>query len=373
MSTPGYREVEGLLQAAVGRVFPAAGLLCFRGRERHLAAFGDATLATWFDVASLTKALCTSVLCMQAVHAGRVQLEEEVLPGATLAQLLSHASGLPAWLPLHVAEHGELRDLVDAPSAATREAVYAAAARAPREPAGRRAVYSDLGFVLIGRLLEARNEARLDVQFTRVAAALDLPLGFRPLDAAAQVPASWCAPTRRETPARQELVGVVHDDNCRAMLGVAGHAGLFGTLEGVAALAQALLDCYHDEDSARRRALGLPAALVRRFWARAGLAQPAAGEHSTWGLGWDHPDPPPPPDVPCTSSAGRLWSRDGVGHLGFTGCSLWLDPGARSGVVLLSNRVCVPTPAAAAASQAGIKALRTAVHDAVTRAWLGSR
>jgi CubicO group peptidase (beta-lactamase class C family) len=227
-------------------------------------------------------------------------------------------------------------------------------------------VYSDLGFILLGDLLERLVGERLDVQFARLAAQLGVEVGFRPLDRPLAVAADRCPITNRETADREPLRGVVHDDNARAMLGVAGHAGLFGTAAAVAAIGEALLDCYHDSGSRRQRSIGLTAATVRHFW-----ALPTAPPGATFGLGWDHPTPalPGADAAAALSSAGRWWPRTGVGHLGFTGCSLWIDPPLRLCVVLLSNRVAVTTPEQAAQTQAGIRALRPALHDAVRCAY----
>lgn len=360
-----WAEPRRLLASGVGSIYPAAGLLCRRGHATAFAAaVGAAELGTWFDIASLTKALCVSVLCMRALASSRLRLDEEVLPGVCVESLLRHESGLPAWLPLYAA-----------PPPPSRAAIFAAAAAAPREPVGTRAVYSDLGFILLARWLEQRLDQRLDEAFAALISPLGCELGFRPLDRdPAQLPvaAERCAPTRRESPERELLQGVVHDDNARALLGVSGHAGLFATLTGVADLSSALLDAYHGCDTAAAAALAIPSPIVRRFFALPD-AEPRAGHApgSTWGLGWDHPSPRPAAgDLHhAPSSAGSLWPRHGVGHLGFTGCSLWLDPGptraAALSVVFLSNRVCVATPAEAAATQAAIKRLRPALHDAV--------
>jgi CubicO group peptidase (beta-lactamase class C family) len=368
IAAAGFSEVGSLLRSGVGTIYPAAGVLCRRGHATpYIEAVGDADAATWFDIASLTKALATSVLCMQAVAAGRLRLDEEVLPGVPIESLLRHESGLPAWLPLHA--------LTPPPS---RAELFAAARAAPREPAFLRAVYSDLGFILLADRLEQLHGQRLDALFHRLTAHLGCDLCYRPLDVAEssqRIAASRCAPTRRETPARELLQGVVHDDNARALLGVSGHAGLFGTLAGVADLGSALLDAYHGDKTPAAAALGIPPAIVRAFWAPPDpqSATPHA-PGSTWGLGWDHPSPLPADSSPPTapSSAGSLWPRDGVGHLGFTGCSLWLDPGPTRDqaltAVFLSNRVCVATPEGAAATQAGIKRLRPALHDAIYRA-----
>jgi CubicO group peptidase (beta-lactamase class C family) len=364
----GWAQVVALLQDGVGTAFPSAALCCGRGGSVTRAlAVGDAGLTTWFDLASLTKALCTSVLCMQLVERGKLSLDEEVLPGIPVRALLGHVSGLPAWLPLFRPHRtsGGAEDLTLAPSPETRQVVVAGAAAAPRGPIGERQVYSDLGFILLGELLERRTGERLDRQFARLASALELEIGFRPLDGdgdagALAVPAACCAPTRRDSAACELLQGVAHDDNARAMLGVAGHAGLFGTVSGVARLTLALCDAYHGDATPAQRALAVSGQTVRRFWER-----PTTPADATFGLGWDHPDPP----GRGRSSAGELWPRSGVGHLGFTGCSLWVDPQTRTFAVLLTNRVLADTPAAAAATHAAVKALRPALYDAVLRAY----
>ncbi|MCS6914299.1 MAG: serine hydrolase [Myxococcales bacterium] len=332
----------GLLEAEVGRAFPAAALAWGEaGKERLLCAVGEATLSTWFDLASLTKALCTSLLAMRCVAAGCLDLEEEVWPGVSVALLLAHGSGLPAWRPLFA-------EVPPGPRA--REAMVAAAAATPRGPAGVAAVYSDLGYIVLGDLLERRGGDRLDRLFAPLAHALGAELGFRPVGEAAAVPPWACAPTRRETPARELLQGEVHDDNARAMGGVAGHAGLFGTVGGVSRLLQALVEAWQGRDPG----LGIPTAVLHRFLS----ARPVPG--ATWALGWDRPDP-----HPGRSAAGDRWSRQGLGHLGFTGCSAWMDPPAGRWVVLLSNRVAAPTTEAAEAARLRLQLLRPRLHDAL--------
>lgn len=358
--------VLAILHQGVGVAYPAAALTCGRGRVELAASVGSAAATTWFDLASLTKALCTSVLAMRLHAAGKLELDEVVPlgdgPPVRLWQLLAHCSGLPPGPPpLWAAQQG----LLATPSEVSRRAVVEMATTAPREPAAHRSVYSDLGFIALGALLERRAQARLDEQFRPLTEALGAELAFRPLHPPAPLLGNEsCAPTRREAPERELLLGQVHDDNARAMLGVAGHAGLFGTAAGVHRLAAALLDAYWDAGTPAQRALGLHSATVRRFFAA--VSHP--GLRTTWGLGWDHPEPPP---AAAASSAGSLWPRTGVGHLGFTGCSLWLDLSARGVAVLLSNRVCVPTAASAAATKERLRALRPALHDAIQRAWQG--
>jgi CubicO group peptidase (beta-lactamase class C family) len=360
----GLAGAVALVEGEAGRTYPAAALhFTDRGAGRLLCAVGEAGLDTWFDLASLTKALCTSVLAMRLCAAGRLRLEEEALPGVTFAQLLGHEGGLQAWLPLY----RQALACEGFGTAAGRDAVLRAAESAARGAQGVRAVYSDLGFMILGARIEARAGARLDRLFGEVAGALGAEVAFRPVGEEAAVPAARCAPTRSEEagadgpgPARAWLQGVVHDDNARAMGGVAGHAGLFGTVAGVGRLARALCEVHEGLDTPLGRALGVPAETVRRFFGHRGMA---AG--STWALGWDRPEPPG-----RRSSAGTLWSRQGVGHLGFTGCSLWLDPGAMRWAVLLTNRACAEDAAAAARTKERLGALRPALHDALMRAAL---
>ena len=364
-----FAAVADLLQDGVGSAYPAAVLSCGRAGVEFTAAVGAAELTTVFDLASLTKALCTSVLVMRHIQAGTLDLEELVAlgdgrgPRVRLWQLLAHCSGLPPGPPPLWAES---QGLLAAPTRHTRLSVVHMAAAASAGAAACEAVYSDLGFILLGHLLEQRAGARLDEQFQPLAAALELELSFRPLDRdpdSLPVAAARCAPTRRESPQRELLCGRVHDDNARAMLGVAGHAGLFGTAASVHHFAAALLDTYQDAGTREQRVLGLSSALVRRFFA----LSTHAGLRTTWGLGWDHPEPLHP--GAAVSSAGSLWPRSGVGHLGFTGCSLWLDLERRGIAVLLSNRVCAATPAEAEAKKARLRQLRPALHDALQSLW----
>jgi CubicO group peptidase (beta-lactamase class C family) len=303
--------VEQLLTEAVGRVFPAAQLVVLDGGRVVLErAVGNCAPETLFDIASLTKPLATVTLVMRLLERGRLSLDDEPRPGVTLRLLLCHASGLPAWRLL----------------GATRDEILARVKAEPLERApGTASVYSDLGFILLGDAVERAGGARLDELITR---EVPLPIRYGPIEPA------LCAETEHG------LRGVVHDENARALGGVAGHAGLFANARAVAEMARSLVETWHG-------AAGLVAPeTLRRFWSPC----PVAG--STWCLGWDRPSA-------VGSSAGARWPRDGVGHLGFTGCSLWIDPPRRRAVVLLSNRVN-PTR-----ENDRIKAFRPLLHDAI--------
>jgi serine-type D-Ala-D-Ala carboxypeptidase len=325
-----------LLDDAVGqRIVPGGQLVVVDAGQvvlRH--AFGRLTYegapvtpATVYDVASLTKAVVTTTVVAKLVAAGRLDWETPVVtllpyvphPGLRVAHLLAHASGLPAWRPFY--QRTAQRD--DFPRLAAAE---------PLETApGTRSVYSDLGFMLLGALCEAAGEERLD----RLAARLIFaPLGmtasrFVDLTAGEREPAA--APTE-VCPRRGLVQGEVHDDNCHAAGGILGHAGLFSTGDDLARFAIA--------------------ACEGRAFPRGPVWSPANVPGSTWCLGWDRPSPGP-------SQAGASWPRTGVGHLGFTGCSLWIDPPRGRACVLLTNRVHPSRDGD------GIKRLRPAVHDLV--------
>jgi CubicO group peptidase (beta-lactamase class C family) len=336
----GFAALRGVCDEAVAAgVIPGAAIVCAEeGQTLFCGAFGarqiepdvlPASVDTVYDVASLTKAVVTSVLAMRAVGDGTISLESPVatyLPEfqgdgkatVTVRHLLCHASGLPAHRPYY--QH------IGGPSA--RSAIALAAAREPLEGApGVRSVYTDLGFILLGWILERVMAERLDMQFGRAVEPLGLSAtGFVDLeggDARARLLAKGnVAPTERCPIRGRLLIAEVHDQNAFAMGGVAGHAGLFSNARDLGTIAAALLAAWRGEggDSIVERDV------IREFWRPAGIAG------STWRLGWDGP-------AAHESQGGKRLSREAVGHLGFTGCSLWIEPPSGRVVVLLSNRV----------------------------------
>lgn len=305
---------------------------------------------TVFDLASLTKAIATTTLVMRALDEGVLALDEPVSArlgewrgtdrhGVTVRDLLTHCSGLPAYLPF-------FRDH-------TRRVEFEPAiCRTPLEYEPRsRAVYSDLGFILLGFILEdvrspSRAPGRLDPaaslssQFGRVASFISPePLAFNP-------PRAWrprTAPTELDVWRGRTLTGEVHDENAWALGGAAGHAGLFGTAAAVGAFARALL-----HNIAGDRVLAQPA-IVQEF-----IRRRTDVPGSSRALGWDTMLP--------TSSCGARLSSTAIGHTGFTGTSLWIDWERDLYVVLLTNRVH-PTR-----ENNRIRAIRPAFHDAVIEA-----
>ena len=292
---------------------------------------------TLWDLASLTKPLVTSLLCMSALDRAVITLDEPLLeiPGVTLRRALSHSAGFPA----HRAFYTDALA-----SGGGRAAVIAAAARVPLEyPPGSRSIYSDIGFILLGDRLEQRLGAPLDRLAADLFAPLDAPmareagrrlrLAYRPVTsdgssiAGSDPPADPDIAATERCPVRRRLVvGEVHDLNAYAMGGVAGHAGLFGDAASVAEVAHELCAAYHGSSHRAGRGPLVDRGVLRLFWTPAGVPG------SNWRLGWDGPSP-------VGSLAGDILSRDGVGHLAFTGCSLWIDPEQATFVLVLSNRV----------------------------------
>jgi CubicO group peptidase (beta-lactamase class C family) len=338
-----------LLVASGGRVQFHEAFGWRQRAPRQLPAFPD----TVYDVASLTKAVVTSVLVMKQVEHGALELDEPVAmrlpefegPGrgdVTLRHLLSHSSGLPAHRPYW-------RRV--AAAASERWAITLAAAREPLEYSpGTLSVYSDLGFILLGALLERASELRLD---TLAARELFGPLGLASatfvnlsdVDARARLLAERSVAATQQSPERGHVVlGEVDDANAYAMGGVAGHAGLFSDAADLSAIAAALVACWKGGG-----ALVAPE-IVREFWTPAGVPG------STWRLGWDGP-------AAQGSQAGARLPRLAVGHLGFTGCSLWIDPERETWIVLLANRV---HPAVPTSDQ--FRSFRPRVHDAALEA-----
>ena len=336
-----------VLNAAFGDIYTAAVLHVRQdGEVVAEAAFGEllpggpavATDAI-FDLASLTKlfvgtatlalfdrrkfALSDPIVGVMPEFAGRDKRRSKV----TLRHLLTHSSGLPA--------HVQFRDDVG------NAAIVARVCATPLEYApGGDAIYSDLGFIVLGEAVARLFGQRLDAAVRDlVSEPLGLPsLTYRP--PAALLDRLVC--TENDSWRGRLLRGEVHDENAWAMGGVAGHAGLFGTAGEVAELAEA----YR-----LGGAVDLRRVLLRPTAARAVREHVRSAEERR-GFAWAL-------KVSDASSCGPRFSPHSFGHTGYTGTSVWVDPKRGLTVVLLTNRVFVsrePGP---------IHALRVAVHEAI--------
>jgi CubicO group peptidase (beta-lactamase class C family) len=354
-----------LRDAIAARAFPAACVevgthdgpswsMAF-GRLTYEPGSPETTIGTVFDLASLTKVIATTTLAMRAVDEGRLSLGTRVADrlrewrgvdrdAVTVRDLLAHASGLTAYLPFY-------RDYTG------RQEFERAICTMPLECQPRtQSIYSDLGFILLGFILEDAAPRQssggqgaiaawdpattLAAQFHRLSAYISPePLTFNP-------PRAWrpyTAPTEVDPWRGRLIVGEAHDENTWALGGAAGHAGLFGTAPAVGAFARVMLLTLAGQDILAKTAT------AREFIRRTDISG------SSRALGWDTMRP--------TSSCGTLMSPTAIGHTGFTGTSLWIDWERDLYVILLTNRVH-PTR-----ENEAIRAIRPAFHDAVVTAF----
>lgn len=326
----------------------AAGWAALEPERRALGA--DAV----FDLASVTKVLVGATLVWQAIDEGRLAADEPLerliagweeapgyAPGATLLTLLNHTSGLAAWRKFY-REWPVEPPLADV--AAQRAAILDAARLEPRAyVSGQGYAYSDLGFMLLADVVERAFGAPLEVL---AQARIFAPLGMVQTRYVSRrrgdTPLAGAVATERCVERGRVLVGEVHDENTAALGGVSAHAGVFSTARELALFGQHLLEL-----DAGQRAQGIVSPQVVRWgWSRE--AGSAFGSHVA---GWDTPSG-------ARSSAGVVLSRERcVGHLGFTGTSIWIGRDSATVAVLLSNRVHPSRDNGRA------HALRVAVHD----------
>lgn len=365
--------IQAALQSAVDDgVFPGAQLAVrLRGELQCVVVAGRLSSTspglpvqptTIYDLASLTKPLVTATSVLLLIQRAKVMLEDSVqgvlteLEGtpigqATVRDLLAHRSGLPGWRPYY--ERLDAGGVVSEPLGGNHDVKQQVLKLIRDEPLiytrGTRSVYSDLGFMLLGFLVERLSGMPMDIWFGEtIAQPLQAdPMMYCPPVGRARlgvvrpaIDASQIAPTEQDERRNRLLCGEVHDENAAAMGGIAGHAGLFGTAESVLAVSGAWLRGYHGRESI------LDAKLVRQFTTR----QESAAQ-SSWALGWDTPSVP--------SSSGSSFSEQSFGHLGYTGTSLWIDPLRELEVVLLSNRVHPSR------RNEKIKTFRPYIHDLV--------
>ena len=346
------QRVDTLISSAVeDSVFPGAQLAIVRnGALVYNKSFGGLTYdkdarpvngATLFDLASLTKVVATTTAIMKLYDTGVVALDDpasKFIPQLsdgkkaqiTIRHLLEHRAGLPASIPLY--------RICTTPAQAL-DSVYTV--RLVASP-GDTTIYSDLGMIILGRIVETITGLPLDEYVQREF--------FRPLhlgNTMFKPPASIslrCAPTELDTIWRRRLIqGAVHDENADLLGGVAGHAGLFSNASDLAVFMQMIIN---GGTYAGARYLGQKT--VREFtgW------QPGGGPRA---LGWDLKSE-------RGSSAGSMFSASAFGHTGYTGTSLWVDPDRNLAIIFLTNRVHPSR------MNNRIHGVRQALHDTIARA-----
>lgn len=369
-----FSSVEHAFQRAVEEgVFPGAVVLVSRdGEVVYERAFGQRSLLpskapmeanTIFDLASLTKPIATTTAFMLLVKEKKLRLDDlitRVIPMygvfgknlTTFRHLLNHSAGLPAWKGyfeeiIRSEKNGKIHFVA---SRGAKTYVYEQIHREkPLSAPGAQSLYSDLGFMMLGEVIEVLNSNTLD-RFCQE--RIFKPLGLRATGFVdltqlrtrrLQPVEEMIAPTENCPWRKKVLCGEVHDDNAYAMGGVAGHAGLFSSARDVHQFVLRMSQCFHGKSDF------LPQALVQEFFKRSEAGQ------GNFALGWDTP-------AAEGSASGHRFSRHSVGHLGFTGCSLWWDLEKNCHIILLSNRVHPSR------KNEKLKEFRPFIHDEIMKA-----
>ena len=347
-----FTRVDEIIHSSIkDSAFPGAVVLVSKdGNIIYEKAFGHltyddtsatVTINTIYDIASLTKVIATTTAVMICYDKNLFSLDDPVvkyLPEfslngkekVTIKNLLLHNSGLPAFKRFYKnysSADEVIKDIYKTPL--------------NYEP-GSKTVYSDLGFITLAKIVEQVTGKRFDV-FCKEEIFKPLQMNstlFNPPDSLKYK----IAPTEYDNYWRNKLVwGEVHDETALLLNGVAGHAGLFSTVEDINNLLQMLLD------GGRYKNIQLiKPETVKLFTTR-------YSDESTRALGWDTKSIE-------KSSAGNLFDITSFGHTGFTGTSVWIDPTRNLFVVFLTNRV-YPTR-----ENKKLYKVRPVLHDAVINA-----
>jgi len=298
---------------------------------------------TMFDLASLTKPLVSSICLLSLIEEGKTGTADTLDTFFTmvprdkrhisLLHLLTHSSGLPAHRPYY-------KKLVQLPQSKRMESLIAWILAEKLEfDSGTAHQYSDLGFMLLGRIIEKISGKPLQeywekkiLQSIGSTKGLFFP-GKEKTAAKAYANTGMCEWSKKR------LTGLVHDDNCRALGGVAGHAGLFGNCDAVLSLCEMI-------------AMQFSGAPRKGDSSSYKIKKILSEKKGSWLFGFDTP-------TAGISSSGRYFSEMSLGHLGFTGTSFWIDLQRGISIVLLTNRV------ACGEATVGIKTLRPLLHDII--------
>jgi len=347
---------EGLVPGAVVSAFQVSS-----GSEAYCGVAGlrrknpteqPLLIDTVFDWASLTKVLCTAPLIWRTIQRGWLFEETRLTqvlsdaPGAwssiTVGHLLSHTAGFRAWEPVWQKLQQKWGKHLSEVSLSDRQREFRALLMRETLEAlpGERVLYSDFSFLLLGWILEEIHARSLDQIWAREFAGAGAASFRKVLRSAqqAQPRDEACAATELSEWRGGFLQGEVHDENCWSIGGVAGHAGLFGRMKDLISVTRRIFDSSFLDPKLR----------TRMFARVIGPQGPART------LGWDLPDGP-------ESSAGAsLAARPGVvGHLGFTGTSLWIDQRSGWAFAALTSRVNLGR------DHLGIRKFRPRIHDAL--------
>ncbi len=341
---------EILTEAIDARAFPACSIaVTHRGEMVAHKAFGrfnydpsaaEVTVASIFDLASLTKVVATTAMAMVLYERGVLDLEAPVTAvvpqfggadarrvAVTFRMLLAHSSGLPAYEKLFLRAQNR-EDLL-------RSAFATELGASP----GSRSEYSDVGFIILGVALERLADERLD-SFCQREIFGPLAMSHTTFNPPSTLRES-IPPTADDRTFRHRIIqGEVQDENACVLGGVASHAGLFSTADDQARFAHSMLNGGHP--------------ILRPETVKLFTRRETAPEGTSRALGWDTPSAP--------SQSGKHFGPRSFGHLGYTGTSLWIDPDRQLSITLLTNRTWPDC------QNQAIKQVRPAFHDAVVQA-----
>ncbi len=353
-----FDSIHRLMQQGVQEgIFPGGALIFSKsGRILFNEVYGFANLlerrhvrhATYFDLASLTKPIATTLAIMSLVARRKIELDQplgQILPAFShtekeriqILDLLRHTAGLPAYQPYYLEMQG--RDLEERKNILHKRLIQEPLVH----PVGETTLYSDIGFMILQWVIETVAEADLDEYiYQHVYDPLDVNglifVKSKPYESTSDFAATEICPWRQRL-----IQGEVHDENAFVMGGIGGHAGLFGTSESVHHLLDVLMGMYLE----KQRRAGFQNELVQFF-----LTPPGSGARA---LGFDVPSG-------IGSSCGIYFTKNKtVGHLGFTGTSFWMDLKKAIIIVLLTNRIH-PTR-----GNEAIKSFRPMIHNEIMK------
>ncbi|MFO7606704.1 MAG: serine hydrolase [Desulfurivibrionaceae bacterium] len=359
------KKIRGLLEENISNnVFPCinVGISYEKNKKKkhHIINAGKKIDQTnkellnenlFFDLASLTKPFATVLSLLSLINEGKLSINKQLknifndnIPSdkrnISVEQLLSHSAGFPD-------HRSYYKQLVEVNPVQRAKVLFELLMAEPllAKP-GHAVLYSDLGYMLLGLVIEKVSGLKLDRYFNTMIMA---PIGlgehifFKPIGSEKNPPGRF-APVEYCPWRGRILRGEVSDDNCWALGGVAGHAGLYGDVKGVLKLSELILDIWQGQGRHPH---------INRRDLTVFLNRTSGLQGDTWALGFDRPNPA------GGASCGKYLSTASVGHLGFTGTSFWIDPERKLVIVILSNRV---HPSRA---NERIKKFRPAFHDRV--------
>jgi len=346
-----FNDVDRVINKAIeDKSFPGGVVLVWKdGKTNYEKAYGNYTYDpqservyphTLYDLASLTKVVATTTAAMICYDRDLFSLDDKVIKyipefvvndkeNITIKNLLLHNSGLPAWKKFYGREL-KYNDVIN--EIYSSELEY---------KTGEKTVYSDLGIITLGKIIEKVSGKTLDV-FCNDEIFIPLKMNgtfYNPDNSLKKL----CAPTETDNYWRMKtLQGEVHDETSAILNGVAGHAGLFSTADDLAKLMSVLLN-----KGKINQKIFIQQNTIELFTKR-------TSKESTRAIGWDTKSD-------SGSSAGKYFSKNSFGHTGYTGTSIWADPDRNLFVVFLTNRV-YPTR-----ENTKIQKVRPQLHNAVIK------